>query len=225
MHETYRTNIRGRVSVIEIVVVVIVLAVLVGMLLPTLARMREEARRIRCPQRLNELAKGMAMYLREYGDNRWFPYPLGRGLRRYDYSGGEWLASLYWTGVVTDPQVFLCPSTDDSNDDGADLGVHRAIERRYGPATVSYAGMHYYSLRDKEGKPIPGAIPADYPPDKPMASDDTQGDFPNHGTMSGGGMSILFFDGHVEFRTSTELHLLRAVGDTDPDALLGALRN
>ena len=87
------------------------------------------------------------------------------------------------------------------------------------PEAVSYAGMHYGSNTAE-----PGAIAEDYPPNKPMACDDTQGDI-NHGTQHCGGMAILFFDSHVEFRTSTELDLEHAVGDTSPDALLRALSN
>jgi type II secretory pathway pseudopilin PulG len=215
---------RTGLTVIEVVVVILVVALLAGMLLPKLARQPGVPRRIRCRNNLQQLAKGMQMYLDGLGDGTWYSCPLGRGVRPDDYNGAEWLASLYWTSVVTDPAVFLCPSSPDENDDGWRLGGDRAIGGLFGSQTVSYAGMHYRSLRDGQDKPVPGAIPADYPPNKPMASDDTQGDI-NHGTLSCGGMSVLFFDSHIEFRTNTEVHLKRAVGDTAPDALLGVLRN
>jgi prepilin-type processing-associated H-X9-DG protein len=224
MVENVRKPRRTGGALVAVLVLVVVLVVLVGMLVPSLSICREDADRIGCRNNLNEIAKGMATYLNEYGDNCWFPYPLGQGLRRYDFCGSEWLASVYWTGLVTDPDVFVCPMSGDSNDDGRDLGTARAIPGRFGPPTVSYAGLHYYSRRDEKGNPIPGAIRDDYPPNKPMGSDDTQGDI-NHGTLSNGGMSILFFDSHVEFRTNTELHLKEAVGDTSPDALLTELSN
>ena len=53
---------------------------------------------------------------------------------------------------------------------------------------------------------------------------DTQGDI-NHGTLRNGGMNVLFFDSHVEFRMNTELDLKHAVGDARPDALLTELSN
>jgi len=106
--------------------------------------------------------------------------------------------------------------------------------------------MHYFSLRDAEGNRIPGPIDEDYPlntglrgargdlippaaPDEypssvPMASDDTQGDI-NHGTYSGGGMAILFFDSHVEFVTNTEVDPRDGVGSTAGEGLLRQLRN
>jgi len=193
------------VTLLETVIVVVVLALLAGMLLPALSRAREEVRIPRCRMALNRLAKGMATYLNEHGDNRWFPCPLGRTRRPDTYNGAEWLASLYWSGVVPDPGAFICPSSSDTNRDGLDLGSHTQAAT-FGSQTVSYAGMHYGSNPEK-----PGAIRDDYPPNKPMASDDTQGDI-NHGTASSGGMFILFFDSHVEFRTNTELDVEHAVG-------------
>ena len=197
-----------------------VIAILAGMLLPALARAREEARRIRCRNNLHQIAMGMATYLNEHGDCRYYPFPLGRGTRPDDFSGAEWLASLYWTNVVPDPGAFICPSSPDTNDNGADLGEDRAEPGVFGDQTVSYAGMHYRSLTDREGRPA--AIPADYPPNVPMASDDTQGSV-NHGEPRNGGMCVLFFDSHVEFKTNRDIDLERGVGQTG--GLLQLLRN
>jgi len=209
------------ITLLQVVIFIAVLVVLAGMFFPALNNCREPAHRILCRNNLNQLAKGMATYLNEFGDNRWYSYPLGRGLRRYDYCGSEWLASLYWTGVVPDPGVFLCPKTKDTNNDGADLGEHRAPST-FGPSSVSYAGMHLYSMTDEKGSAIPAAIPHDFPANRPMASDDTEGDV-NHGTADNGGMAVLFFDSHVEFRTNTELDLEHAVGQKG--GLLERLRN
>jgi len=205
-------------TVTELVVllsVIFVIAAIASMLLPALTKAREEARRIRCRNNLNQLAKGMSTYMGGHHDGgRFFPTPLGRTRKGDTYNGAEWLASLYWTGVVPDPGVFLCPSSGDGNRDGIDIGL-RTQAATFGSQTVSYAGMHYGSDTDEDG-----AIRDDYPPNKPMGSDDTQGDI-NHD----GGMAILFFDSHVEFRTNAELDLEHAVGDTSPDALLTELSN
>ena len=228
----------------------LMLALLAAMLLPALARTREQARRIRCRNNLHELAKGFATYLNEHGDNRFYPCPLGRGLAADDYNGAEWLASLYWTAVVPDPGVFLCPSSPDTNHNGDDLGTHKAAARAFGSQTVSYAGMHhrsgtlqsrpisqggrklvfpgwggsseYWIRTDASGRGDAGAIRDDFPPHLPMACDDTEGTV-NHGTRRHGGTSVMFFDSHVEFRTSAEFDLERAVGDRR--GLLSMLRN
>jgi len=197
----------------EVLAVLAVIAVL-GILalhyhLATL-RSREDARRIHCRSNLCQLGKGMATYLNEHGDNRFYPCPLGLGRVPHDYGGAEWIATLYWSGVIPEPGVFICPSADDTNDDGYDLGTCRAAPT-FGSQTVSYAGLHYYSLTDKVGNPTAGAIRDDFPPNEPMASDDTEGTI-NHGTRDNGGMSVLFFDSHVEFWTNTKIDLEDGVG-------------
>ncbi len=207
---------RRGLTLVEFVLTLVVVAVVGTILLVVLVRRARIARAysqsIRCRNYLNGLAKGMATYLNEYGDNRWYPCPLGRGTRPGDYNGAEWLASLYWSGVVPDPGVFVCPASPDRNALGRDLGTHRAVPGRFGSQTVSYAAMHYYSLTDADGLPTPGAIRDDFPPNMPVASDDTEGTI-NHGKADKGGMCVLFFDSHVEFRTNAELNLETSVGD------------
>ena len=196
------------------VIVVLIVGALAGLLLPLLARRREEARRIRCRNNLNQLAKGMATYLDPHGENRFFPTPLGRTRNPNTYNGAEWLAALYWTGVIPDPGVFICPSTTDTNRDGLDLGSYTQAAT-FGSQTVSYAGMHYYSASEHMGT----AIRDDYPPNKPMGSDDTQGDS-NH---DGWSVSVLFFDSHIESLLPSEGGPGNDVGQRG--GLLGELEN
>ncbi len=205
----------------ELLVVVLVLAALAGLLLPTFLRQREEARQVRCRNNLNQLAKGYATYLNEHGDGRFLRCPLGRTLRRNTYNGAEWMASLYWTGVVPDPGVFICPSTEDTNRDGLDIGSDFQAST-FTSGTISYAGLHYYSLTDTMGHPVGGAIRDDYPPDRAVASDDTQGDI-NHNVLGNRGIAVLFLDSHVEFWWEGDPDFPRTVGDRR--GLLGALAN
>jgi len=142
-----RKGKRAGLALIEVVLVVFALAVVAALVLPRLARPRKESTRIRCRHVLYRLAKGMRMYPNEHGDNAWYPCPLGRGATPGDYNGAEWLASLYWTGIVSDPGVFICPSSPDQNDAGRDIGTHHAVAGRFGSQTVSYAGMYYGGAR------------------------------------------------------------------------------
>jgi len=178
---------------------------------------REESRRIICRNHLNCLAKCMATYLNEYGDNKWYPWPMGRGLNPNGFTGAEWRASNFWVRIHPDPNCFLCPVSGDTNHDGRDLGTDRAVPGLFGSQTVSYAAMGDTSvgiyLAFKLGKGASYAtskiaIRDDFPPNEPMACDDTEGT-PNHG---GHGMSVVFFDSHVEYWTSERIDPERSVG-------------
>ena len=238
-------------EVVVTLVVVVVIALVVAWFLWRLEAAREEARRIRCRGNLNQLAKGMATYLNEHGDNRFYPYPVGQGTRPDTFNGAEWLAALYWSGVIPDPGVFWCPSTWDTNVNGADIGTFGAAPT-FSRGTISYAAMHYrcgeersapagsghrdwsfdlpgnwggssgYRVAtDQSGRPTQGAIRDDYPPYLPMASDDTQGAV-NHRWPRPRGMCILFFDSHVEFWEEPQIDAATAVGQkAGPLWLLG----
>jgi len=176
---------------------------------------RPEARKARCRSNLNQLARGMWVYLDNYGDCRFYPFPLGQGLEPDDFGGDEWLAALYWTGsVLPDPGCFICPDSGDTNHNGEDLGSYRAVRGRFGSQTVSYAALHYKSLTDAEGNPKGGVI-RDCDDDErlhePMACDDTEGTI-NHGQATNGHMNILFFDGRVEVWPHTKIDLEHGVG-------------
>jgi prepilin-type processing-associated H-X9-DG protein len=232
MNTGKRADTRAGLTLLEVVVVVLVVAAIAGLLLPALARQREETRKIRCRNNLNQLSKGMATYITELGERVPYPCPLGRGEKPDTYNGAEWLASLYWTGVVPDPDVFLCPSSMDMNADGKDIGCKKANDcgGRFSSQTVSYAGPWWKSVNTQSGGALPAYFPDPLPAaNEPMACDDTQGGI-NHGGANGG-MNILFFDSHVEFRTTAGVDVTSEHGSVGqgfpnpPMTLLWRLRN
>ena len=62
------------------------------------ARAREEARRIRCRNNLNQIAKALAAYLDQCGGQRYYPPNLG---------------VLVDSGVMPDPYILVCPDDAD----------------------------------------------------------------------------------------------------------------
>jgi hypothetical protein len=206
--------------------------ILALLLFPALSRAREEARRIRCRSNLKQLGTGMAGYLNIHGEGRFYPWPSGRrgcGGSRQDasFGGAEWLASLYWTKTLTDPGIYICPSSQDSNSNGEALGTFQCpSDEGLSKHAVSYAGMAATSYavyeREKLGRSpsSKSAIGDQFPSNEPMACDDTD-DPINHGERDNGGMSILFFDTHADFWTHTRVDLNNGVGNGD----LVALRN
>jgi len=198
------------------------------------SRPREGTIHMRCKDHLRQLSKGMATYLNECGDNRFYPWPAGRPgcgtVANPTFGGAEWLATLYWTRIIPDPGTFICPSSSDSVGESPDLGSSGTPGGR--PllwSAVSYAAMSDRSvgiyLTSKQNKAATYAtsklaIRDDFPPNEPMASDDTQGPI-HHGEADNGGMCVLFFDSHVEYWTHNRVDLETGVGQGD----LCALRN
>jgi len=72
-------------TLIELLVVIAIIAILAGMLLPALARAREEARKANCKENLSQLGKAVVAYTQNNGE--FFPFAWGAASGNY-YSSG-----------------------------------------------------------------------------------------------------------------------------------------
>ena len=156
----------------------IVVVVLVSMLLPAKLRAREEARKSRCKGNLRQMGTAMIQYIDQYGKGRYYTWP---GPQKASFTGAQWVASMYWVSLLNEPDIYICPSSTDDNDNGGQLGRRFTIIRA---AEVSYAGRNG----------MLGAIEDKMPSNTMMMSDDTD-DPPNHDS----GVNLLYFDAHVEW--------------------------
>ncbi len=113
-------------TLIELLVVIAIIAILMAILVPTLGRVKETAKRVVCSNQVKQVGVGITTYAADYASRMPTynsnvskkPYELihSYALYRSDYldSSGKLLpmklALLYEGRYITDPRVFYCPS-------------------------------------------------------------------------------------------------------------------
>ncbi|CAA9420217.1 MAG: hypothetical protein AVDCRST_MAG64-2865 [uncultured Phycisphaerae bacterium] len=115
-HRTRRVT-RG-FTLVELLVVIGIIAALIGVLLPTLGRVRESADRTVCLSNLRQVHQVYQVYAIENRDR----VPLGYRAARKQFNSMVYSATsgrycvfgvLYLTGKMDEPETFFCPSNRD----------------------------------------------------------------------------------------------------------------
>jgi len=93
-----RNHSRRAFTLIELLVVISIVALLMAILLPTLQRVRKQAKGVVCQSRLRELGLQSAIYTQEHVSSARAASP-----------GGWWLP-FWYRELLLDPGLLLCPS-------------------------------------------------------------------------------------------------------------------
>ena len=98
-----------RLTLVEMVIIMVVLGLLVGLIIPALNAKREKARRISCASNLKSIGLALKQYAMDFNDI--FP----------DGKGDVGLEQLRSNDYLTDNKIYACPSTRDTGNVGSSV--------------------------------------------------------------------------------------------------------
>jgi prepilin-type N-terminal cleavage/methylation domain-containing protein/prepilin-type processing-associated H-X9-DG protein len=111
-------------TLVELLIVVAIIALLVGILIPTLSKARKHAAAVKCVSNLRQIGQGLLLYLDSEGrkilpqdkSSTAYPAPVGTApLMWTNFLTGEDPHGRVRTRYLGSSQVFICPSMNPAN--------------------------------------------------------------------------------------------------------------
>jgi prepilin-type N-terminal cleavage/methylation domain-containing protein/prepilin-type processing-associated H-X9-DG protein len=138
-------RLRRGFTLIELLVVIGIIAILIGILLPTLSRVRKSGYTVQCRAQLKDIGNVFQMYLQDSKDR----LPRVNPLPSYapPINSFPYLIEVFLPYTKNVRKVFLCPSDHITREDNRTDNA-RSTDPRYLGAGLSTGALTYY---DREG--------------------------------------------------------------------------